>query len=134
MKLADVHLTDGASAVLWSLLKERPPEANISHRKMPTRNEHDRFVNSRPYKAWYLLRNGEEFVGSVYLTDRDEIGIFIFKAHQGNGYGRQAVEMLMARHKRDRYLANVNPANAKSISLFRKLGFVPLQMTYELKP
>ena len=43
---------------LYNLLKERDPRANISHKKMPTYNEHVMFVSSRPYSKWYVILYG----------------------------------------------------------------------------
>ena len=42
---------------LYELLAERDPVANISHREMPTFDQHRKFVDSRPYKAWYLIHS-----------------------------------------------------------------------------
>ena len=62
---------------LYDLLKERNPQANISHKKMPSYAQHIKFVNSRPYTKWYIIEKGNEMVGSVYLSKQNEIGIFI---------------------------------------------------------
>ena len=64
---------------LYNLLKERDPRANISHKKMPTYNEHVMFVSSRPYSKWYVILYGANKAGSVYITSQNEIGIFIKK-------------------------------------------------------
>ena len=42
-----------------------------------------------------------------------------------------SIEMLMEKHPRERFLANINPANERSIEFFRSLGFVHIQNTYE---
>ena len=44
-----------------------------------------------------------------------------------------ALRELMARHPRERFLANLNPGNAASAALFRKLGFRLIQHTYEVQ-
>jgi RimJ/RimL family protein N-acetyltransferase len=133
VRLVSVYSTKGAASVLYDLLKEREPHVNISHREMPTWEKHEAFVQSCPYLAWYLLRIGRDYVGSIYLTDADEIGVFLFHAHRGNGYAEKAIGELIRLHPRPRYLANVNPENARSIALFQKLGFSLLQQTYELR-
>ena len=115
------------------LLQERPQEANISHRELPIWCDHVRFVESHPYEAWYFIRNYWRDVGAIYLSRQNEIGISIFKAHQGNGYGPQAINALMAIHGPRRYLANINPANVKSAEMFKNLGFGLIQHTYELR-
>lgn len=134
IKLKDIYKTKGAARILYVLLKERTSRVTISHRHMPSKRKHLAFLRSRPHKAWYLVMNeSHEPVGGAYLSKNDEIGIFIFKKHQGMGYGQSAVQSLMRRHRRvHRFLANVNPRNARSIWFFTSLGFRHIQNTYEL--
>jgi RimJ/RimL family protein N-acetyltransferase len=119
-----------SNSILYRLLEERPVSANISHQEMPTWKKHKQFVKSRPYSAWFLIMDGEEVLGSIYLTQQDEIGIFLFEKHQGNGHAGKAISMLMKLHPRKRYLANINPNNEGSIRMFKRLGFAHIQNTY----
>ena len=118
---------------LYELLKERDPRANISHKKMPSFKQHIKFVLSRPYSKWYVIVESEKDVGSIYLTKNNEIGIFIRKNVQGRGIGFNALKLLIEKNPRDRYLANVNPKNEKSIQFFKNNGFKLIQHTYELE-
>src|SRR5882724_9540483 len=79
MRLVDIY-TDihQALPLLWRLMEEREPHENISHKRMPTWREHEDFVCSVPYAAWYLICD-EEPVGGVYLTRQREIGIGVLK-------------------------------------------------------
>lgn len=132
MMLRSVYAYPGAETYLYALLSEREPEQNISHRGMPTVDQHLAFVRSRPYREWHLITVRSVVVGAVYLTRQWEIGIFIFKAYQGKGHGRRAVQLMRKRHAGRRLLANVNPANAASIALFTGLGGRHIQQTYEM--
>jgi RimJ/RimL family protein N-acetyltransferase len=114
---------------LYDLLAERDPVANISHREMPTFQNHWDFVKSRPYKVWCMVYADDDPVGAVYLTQQNEIGVFISEAEQRNGYGKQAVELLMQMHPSKRFLANIAPGNARSLAMFEKLGFWLIQLT-----
>ena len=134
MRLVDAYEHPVATALLYSLLEERDEGVNISHREMPNAEQHAAFLRSRPYAHWYLIEADEACVGAIYLTRQDEIGIFILKGQQGHGYGRAAVELLMKVHARPRFLANINPANTRSIGFFQRLGFRHIQNTYELRP
>ena len=121
---------------LYDLLLERTPEMNISHKTIPTLEEHCKFVRSLPYPFWYLIQlqiPGRPMitVGSVYLTDRREMGIFIFKKHRRQGYARKAIELLLDKHPGD-ILANINPNNTRSIKFFEELGAKHIQNTYEI--
>lgn len=132
MKLTSVYRIPNAATYLYALLTEREAHQNISHARMPTVAEHLAFVQSRPYAAWYLVRVRRNVVGAVYLSKRDELGIFIFKAHRGYAYGEQAIRIMRKLHPKPRLLANVNPNNASSIRLFEALGGKLLQVTFSL--
>jgi RimJ/RimL family protein N-acetyltransferase len=135
MKLADVYQRADAVSLLYELLEKRPPEASISHKRMPTWAEHTAFVASPPYSAWFLvLTDDDDMAGAVYLSKQDEIGVALFKGYQGMGLGPAAVQLLMREQPRTRYLANVAPKNACSRGMFERLGFKPIETTYELVP
>ena len=134
MKLVDVYTVPDAADVLWSLLAERGPHENISHRKMPALAEHMEFFNSRPYAAWYLVDVGQDdYAGAAYLTRLNEIGIAIQRRFRGFGYGRMATLHLMDKHGPGRYLANVAPFNFVSQTMFADIGAKLIQYTYELQ-
>lgn len=117
---------------LYELLKERDPNTNISHKKMPSYSEHKKFVNSKPYDKWYIIKLNNKKIGSIYLTSQNEIGIFIKKNITGNNFGQQALNLLISKNPRKRYLANINPTNSKSMRFFKNNGFRLIQHTYEL--
>lgn len=128
MKL--MEMSPGRDVVtLYQLLSERTPEQSISHKSMPTFEQHLKFVRSRPYKHWYMIYDGEDVVGATYLTKQMEIGIAVFKSCRRQGHARAAIHMLMGKHPGP-YLANINPKNEASIALFDSLGFNLLQVTY----
>lgn len=111
---------------LYGLLSERGGTENISHRTLPTMEDHVKFVLSRPYAAWYLIIEGGSCFGAIYLTWKDEIGISVF-----NKYSGAAVEELMNLHPRKKYLVNINPSNERLIEMFSGMGFGHIQNTYE---
>ena len=99
---------------------ERDTRANISHKKMPTYNQHVRFVSAKPYSKWYVILYGANKAGSIYLTSQNEIGIFIKKSFQNKQIGNIVLHKLIQKNPKKRYLANVNPKNKKSISFFQE--------------
>ena len=115
-------------AMLYELLKERTPEQSISHRVMPSFDEHMAFVLSRPYFRWYMIVERRP-VGAIYLSHQREIGLSIFRDYQRLGYGRAAVAELMRLHP-GFFLANINPNNDASIAFWKSLGFTLRQVTY----
>lgn len=132
MRLISVYGYYGAAPILYQLLEEREPHQNISHKEMPSYGEHLCFIAMKPYPAWYLLEDNGVMVGAIYLTHAREVGLFIFKAYQGRGYGKEALGLLRAAHP-GRLLANVSLRNAPSMAFFVRNGFEMLQLTLELK-
>lgn len=135
MRLIPVNPNDPFHVqVLWWLLGERTSAQSISHKTMPTFNQHREFVQSHPYMAWYLIEGSDiesAFAGAVYLSMQREIGISVLRAYRGRGLAMAAINDLMRKHP-GKFLANINPANEASIALFRKLGFAgPVQVTLE---
>jgi RimJ/RimL family protein N-acetyltransferase len=151
VKLIPISEHQDAARILYQLLEERPAYANISHKAMPTWDEHLTFIGQKPgswgsgrahpYQVWHLveewccLENSCEhiIVGSVYLSHANEIGVSIFRKYQGGGLGSRAVKLLMKEHGDRRYLANVAPANDPSRKMFEKLGFKTIQHTFALE-
>ena len=117
---------------LYNLLEERKPISYISHKKMPTYEEHVNFVKSSPYSKWYIIEVDGKRAGTIYLTKQNEIGIFLNEGLQEKGIGSNALNVLIGKNPDLRYLANINPENKKSIKFFKKLGFTLIQYTYEL--
>lgn len=132
-----------AVEVLWDLLRERPDYANISHDGKPERNKHVSFVLAHPYREWCLIMEavtigkvnvGERWVGAIYITHQNEIGIAILKKYQRKGYARQAIDLMMQRHPRDYYLANTAPRNHPSHRLWESFpDHAICQITYRIQ-
>ena len=135
IKLIDIYgLPDREVAyrVLFDLLSERTVDQSISHKGMPSLEQHRAFVDSKPYLAWCLLETPQDgIVGSVYLSQQREIGLFVFNRYWNRGFGADVVRQLRERYP-GRLLANINPKNERSIRFFNKLGFKHIQNTYEL--
>lgn len=118
---------------LYDMLKRRPAVAGISHKEMPTFNEHLKFIESKPYKYWGVIVDVEGRLGNVYLTHQNEIGVFIDEEYTGAGIGGRVVRALMDRFGPGRFLANIAPGNYGSKKFFERLGFKKIQETYELE-
>jgi RimJ/RimL family protein N-acetyltransferase len=136
VSIYDLRRKGGILNFLYDLLKNRDPIANISHRAMPTFEQHEQFVDSKPYECWYVIFLAQDghaedghLIGAIYLTKNGEIGISIARHFQGRGYGKTAIRCLMSLHPRKEYLANIAPGNSKSLALFEGMGFHLVQYT-----
>ena len=126
-----VPVTINDAAFLYNMLKERTPEMSISF-QMPTFEYHCKFLVDCPYEAWYIIFEKGERLGNIYLTKKDEVGYFIKKEYQGQGYCRKAFKELTKKHPRKHYYANVNPRNKNGIRFVEKLGGKLVQLTYKI--
>jgi len=131
MMLKPVTIDD--AKFLFDLLKQREGIVNISHKSLPTWEEHVEFIKNNTYQSWDIIWVDDVRIGNIYLTDRDEIGIFLDKKYQSNGYGCIAINEFMKKNGKKRYLANISPTNYKSIQFFGKHGFIHIQNTYHKK-
>jgi len=133
MQLIEVEAIEPHLDLLYQLLKERPEKACISHNVMPSYSEHVRFVQSNPYRKWFII-DSDGYAGAVYVTHNDEIGVGILKDFQRMGLGLESIDMIMTEviPNSGHFLANINPCNGASIRLFEGLGFSHIQNTYRL--
>lgn len=136
--LSDVYSEPHAAHTLYDLMKEREPHVNISHQALPSFETHLKFLATRPYAAWYLIVDEMDpattppvNVGAIYLSKQREVGLFVFKDHQGKGYGTAALAKLIAQHP-GKILANIAPGNKASQAFFKNAGFRHIQETYVL--
>jgi hypothetical protein len=119
---------------LFELLQERKENENISHKNMPTFSQHKKFVSSRPYSKWYIIYNKQIKIGSAYLSKQDEIGIHIKKKLPSEKFRLTALNFLIEKNPRNRYLVNINPKNTNLIRFYKKHNFLFIQKTFELIP
>jgi len=117
---------------LHNLLAQRNSIVNISHKRMPTWEEHVKFVKSKPYSKWYVIYNNDQKIGSIYLSNQNEIGIHLLKKYENESIYLESIKQLMLLNLKIKFRVNVSPKNKNYIVLFKKLGFKMVQHTYEL--
>ena len=127
------QVTKNDTLFLYDLLKNKDPNANISHKKMPSYDEHVKFVMSEPYTIWYIIEYDKKNVGAIYLSKRDEIGISINNDFEYDQIAKTALRLLMELNPRKRYLVNVSPKDVRSQEFLLKNGFTGLEYVYEMK-
>ena len=118
---------------LYDMLKERDPIENILHKKMPSYDEHVKFVMSKPYTNWYIIEYDKKNVGAIYLSKQDEIGISVNNDYEYDQIVKSALELLMKLNQRKRYLANTSSKDVRSQEFLLKNGFTSLEYVYEMK-
>lgn len=75
IKFEKICGTDAQIRALYDLLYQR--KHTISHRATTDYEDHKSFVLNNPYRTWYLVKSGQQYLGSIYLTDTNCIGLNI---------------------------------------------------------
>ena len=125
-------VTKNDALFLYELLKTKDPIANISHKKMPSYDEHVNFILSNPYAIWYIIEYEGKKIGSVYLSKHDEIGISLIDNSLYDKIGKSIIKLLIKNNPRKHYLAKVSPRNKKLQNFFVNNDFTGLEYTYEI--
>jgi hypothetical protein len=102
--LEKIHGSGDQINILFQLLKIR--EHNISNLSAPTFNEHTQFVKNHPYRAWYLIKVNNLYVGSVYIMRSNCIGVFLQK--DASIFPR-VINMINQKHKPLKEIKSVRP-------------------------
>lgn len=119
-------------AFVYLLLAEREPDENISHRSMPLYTTHKIYISESPHTYYIIHNEKDNMVGMLYETNMHEIGVFVHKPFRRTGIANKAINTLIKDYPDTEFLANINPRNSKSITLFESLGFNLIQQTYRL--
>jgi len=118
---------------LYQILKERPKVANISHKTMPTMEQHTEFVNTwtERYREWWVIWYGGDMAGNCYLTKHNEYGMFIKREFQGLGIAIEAFKWIAKRYRDEPLYSNINPRNTRIRKLLQRLGCTLVQETWK---
>lgn len=113
---------------LYGVLIQRlqDPDSNISHKTLPSWDEHVAYLRSGAYRVHYLATLGERAdfcLGHCYVDYRDCVGVYVQVGFRRHGIAKWMLAELIARHPPP-LVANVNPKNGASLRLFRNAGFV----------
>ena len=113
---------------------------HISHISLPTYKEHKNFVENHPYRFWYFILNDEKYIGVIYVTFENVIGINTIISSKELYIN--AIEAIINTHKpleeiksvRNKFFViNVNPNNKTLIEAIKLIGLSHIQNTYILK-
>ena len=113
---------------------------NISHICLPTYHQHKKFVENHPYRFWYLIKNEQKYIGVIYVTFENVIGINTIISSEELYIN--AIKALINFHKpleeiksiRNKFFViNVNPNNKILIEAIKTLGLNHIQNTYIVK-
>ena len=135
--LVKVKKNDCHAQILFDLLEKRT--VTISHNVQPSYTQHKDFVINNPYRVWFLVKQNEEFIGSVYILKNNTIGINMVGDVKATL--PIIINQLLDKYKPLRAIKsirsgffdiNVSPNNIEYIKILEEMGAQLVQFTYTL--
>jgi hypothetical protein len=131
--------TETQTGITYDLLAQR--SHGISHGFTPVFEDHVKFVNSNPYRAWYLVMNNQEVIGTFYISKENTIGININEINYAQtvaaiiNYVKNNYSPLpeIKSVRASIFTINVPPKNLSLIKTLEKLDKKILQVSYSLE-
>ena len=111
---------------------------NISHKFLPSYDQHKKFVFNNPYRAWFIIKNASGSIGNVYvqfdnsigLNCNDDISIEQIKGILTIIIRRLAPLEASASVRYGGYFLNVSAENIVLQDKLKEAGLVEAQRTY----
>ena len=123
---------------LYDILKTK--NYSISHKQLPIYEKHKIFIEKNPYRNWYLIKEENKYIGSIYLTYENVIGINI-PSNEEDKY-IAVIKLIIERHqplkpiksvRNKNFLINSNPNNKNLINALKYFKTFHIQNTYALE-
>jgi ribosomal-protein-alanine N-acetyltransferase len=116
---------------LYAFIDEKEPESETALRERLAMLEERRSRDGRDQWLNWVVRAGDTLVGYVQATltpdTGAEIAYVLGREHWRRGYGSAAVRLMLdelaGHYGARRAIATLDPENAASLALLRKLGF-----------
>jgi len=124
--------------VLFQLLNGR--DHGISHKAEVPFDQHKTFVETHPYRGWYLVKDIDGYGGSFYVTHDNTIGINISNPESEQAVGK-IIEYATEHYdalppipsvRGATFAINVPPSNKALIDTLQSLGCELVQMTFRV--
>lgn len=121
---------------LYELLKERTNF--ISHKSLPSFEEHQSFVDNHPYIGWFIINKNEVVLGSVYIQSDNSVGLN-FKDKFDVADVSVVLDFINSKFsplppihsvRRGEFFINVAFSNHKLINALKIIGKSELQISY----
>lgn len=123
--------------ILYRLLLER--SYSISHSTPPSFYQHCQFVESKPYKSWYLVFDDKIAIGSFYIKTDNSIGLNLTK------HSQEIVSSILFFIEKNfsphppaassippYFYINVASQNTELQKILAEMDIVPIQISYRI--
>jgi len=121
---------------LFNLLKSR--RFGISHKSMPTFNEHKFFISNFPYFKWLIISYGGTKIGALYINQDNSVSINLLpnkikyldvtiKSFESKFLPQEPLKSLRSKN----FFFNLHPEDIMMQKTLEKNGYVLSQISYE---
>lgn len=133
IELSELHISR-----LYDLLALRLH--GISHNAMPSYSDHVNFVVNHPYRAWFFVKSGDDFVGTLNLNNDNTVGLNLIPGLIDSHY-LNCIEFIKCNFaplpeiksvRAGFFAINVAPKNKELIDKLTRINREILQITYNL--
>ena len=138
IELSHVTGSDDDIAYLYRQIKGR--KHSISHKQVPTYEEHAQFVKAHPYRNWFIVKDGPNHLGSVYIQFDNSLGLNLIDGISIDQL-KQIIDMVQTllsplpaipSIRFGGYFCNISVSNVSLQNMLLSLGFEEKQRTYVL--
>ena len=129
--------SDRQKNILFNLLKQR--KYKISHTQIPDINLHDKFVENQPYRAWFIVFDDREEIGTFYIKFDNSIGINLIMQSKENV--ESILKFIKSNFSPQREVSSMIPPyfhfniasdNCQLQSILEGIGLYKLQISYRI--
>ena len=138
LKLTRVNNSNEHKKELFNLLKMR--NFLISHEGKISFSTHCQFVEDHPYRQWFFIEFCNKIIGSIYISKDNSLGIDLNKENLIHLAG--TLNILYKKYKplkginsvrNKNFFINVSDKNNYLKQALKRLGYSPIQTSYQLK-
>ena len=140
LELEKIEKSSEHKEVTYTLFKRRLEDFRISSSRQLDFKEHCLFVENHPYHKWFLIKFQRDYIGTVYLSNDNSVGIFLAK----NQCFRlpEIINIVLSQFKplpaipsvrQGFFVMNISPENAKYENILTELCLPLIQKTYQLR-
>ena len=137
IKISFRKVTAKDTKILYDLLKSRIH--NISHYELPSYSSHKKFVDSYPYRYWYLISENDNIKGSLYIQQDNSIGIdlqnpsfLILREIVNFINGKHIINKALPSQVPPYFFINVAKSNKEMLEMLEKIGCEPIQVSLKI--
>ena len=137
IKISFRKVTSRDTEILYDLLKSRIH--NISHYELPSFSSHKNFVDSYPYRYWYLISENDSVKGSFYIQNDNSIGIdlqnpsfLILKEIVNFINGKHIINNALPSQVPPYFFINVAKSNKEMLDMLEKIGCETIQVSLKI--